>query len=104
MLAIFIALLARHSFGLEPGRVARGLLLKSSMNRHWLGILVVIVLAVGGLVLGLALGQPMISLMALLGAVVAGFIMGTAWTRPNPPTEHTDPPAPDDRFKTLRQP
>jgi hypothetical protein len=74
------------------------------MNRHWLGILVIIVLAVGGLVIGLVLGSPMISLMALLGAIVAGFILGTAWARPNPPTESQDPPAPDDRFPTLKQP
>jgi hypothetical protein len=74
------------------------------MNRHWQGILAVIVLAVGGLALGLALGSPMISLMAILGAIVAGFIMGTAWTRPNPPTEDPTTPAPDDRFPSLRQP
>ena len=84
--------------------MARGLLYLSSMNRHWIGILVVIVLAVGGLVLGLALGQPLISLMALIGAIVAGFVLGTAWLRPNHPAEHVNPPAPEDRFPSLRQP
>ena len=74
------------------------------MNRHALGILVLIVLAVGGLVLGLALGQPMISLMALVGAVVAGFVMGTAWLRPRHPAEHPSPAAPEDRFPSMRQP
>lgn len=74
------------------------------MNRHWLGIMVVIVFAVGGLILGLALGQPMLSLMALVGAAVAGFVLGTAWIRPKHPTEHANPPAPEDRFPSLRQP
>jgi hypothetical protein len=74
------------------------------MNRHWLGILVVIAFAVGGLTLGLALGQPMLSLMALVGAVVAGFVLGTAWIRPEHPTEHEHPSAPEDRFPSLKQP
>jgi hypothetical protein len=80
------------------------LLFLSSMNRHALGILVLIVLAVGGLVLGLALGQPMISLMALVGAVVAGFVLGIAWLRPRHPQEQAHPAAPEDRFPSLRQP
>ncbi|HWA75515.1 MAG TPA: hypothetical protein VG937_24440 [Polyangiaceae bacterium] len=74
------------------------------MNRHWLGILVVIVLAVGGLVAGLALGSPMISLMAIVGAIVAGFILGITWMRPQHPQESPNPPAPEDRFPSLRQP
>lgn len=84
--------------------MARGLLCLSSMYRHWLGILVVILFAVGGLGLGMALDQPMLSLMALIGAVVAGFILGTAWIRPEHPTEHANPPAPEDRFPSLKQP
>lgn len=73
------------------------------MNRHWIGILAVIVLAVGGFAFGLVLGSPIISLMALLGGGVAGFILGTAWIRPKHPSERMDPPAPDDRFPSLRQ-
>lgn len=84
--------------------LARVLLFLPGMNRHWQGILAIIVLAVGGLALGLVLGSPMISFMAIIGAIVAGFILGTAWTRPNPPTESPNPPAPDDRYRSLRQP
>jgi len=74
------------------------------MNRHWIGILFLSLLPVLGFVLAGVFHSPMLAIMGVLGAVVAGFVMGTAWLRPKHPTEHADAPAPEDRFTSLRQP
>ena len=74
------------------------------MNRHWIGILFLSLLPVLGFILAGVFHAPMLAIMGVLGAVVAGFVMGTAWLRPQHPTERSDAPAPEDRYDSLRQP
>ena len=76
----------------------------NGMNRHWKGVMVLALLPILGFVLAGLLHTPMIAVMGVLGTLVAAFVLITAWTRPQHPTEKANPPAPEDRFRAMRQP
>jgi hypothetical protein len=73
------------------------------MNRHVNGIIGIIAIMLIALGVAALIGSPILTLMAILGAVTVAFVMGIAWMRERPSAQSKDPPAPDDRFDSLRQ-
>jgi hypothetical protein len=74
------------------------------MNRHWKGMLALILLTLATLGIAAVIGSPMLAVMAFCGAITAGFVLGIAWMREKPSAQADDPRPREDQYESLRQP
>jgi len=55
------------------------------MNRHWKGVLAIILVASLAFAVAMGIHQPMLALFGVVGAIVIGYIMAIDWMRPAKP-------------------
>jgi hypothetical protein len=55
------------------------------MNRHWKGVLAIILVASLAFAVSMGIHRPMWALFGVVGAIVIGYVMAIDWMRPRKP-------------------
>jgi uncharacterized membrane protein required for colicin V production len=63
------------------------------MNRHWKGVLTILLVASAAFGFAMGIHRPMWALFGVVSAVVIGYVLAIDWMRPSKPNaRHTDAP------------